>query len=99
MNYYLTNAAATDLRKIIEYTLDQWGEEQVFIYRDRLESRFNQIAKFPELGRTHVELPDHIFYVVEGKHYVFYKIVDNDIEIVRLLHARMEMVRHISKQL
>jgi len=99
VNYYLTNAAAADLREIIKYTLDQWGEEQVILYRDRLETRFALMAKFPELGRTHVELPDHIFYVTEGKHYVFYKVVDDGIEIIRLLHARMEMIRHISKQL
>jgi len=99
MNYFFTNAAAADLRSIIEYTFDKWGAEQVFTYKGRLESRFQLLAKFPEVGRTHIELPDHIFYVAEGKHYVFYKVIDEGIEIIRILHARMDMIRHISKQL
>ncbi len=97
--YHLTNAAAEDLRGIIEYTLEEWGGEQVITYRDRLESRLKLLAKFPEVGRSNVNLPEHILYVVEGKHYVFYHVVDDGIEVIRFLHARMEVLRHISEHL
>ena len=34
--YYLTNDAENDLRKIIEYTLSEWGIEQVLEYQESL---------------------------------------------------------------
>jgi len=98
-HYYLTNAAENDLREIIEYTLNEWGIEQVFTYRDQLESRLAMLAKFPEIGRANINLPSHIYYVIEGQHYVFYRIVDDGIEILRLLHGRMDIFQHISDHL
>ena len=57
------------------------------------------LAKFPEIGRVNVNLPDHIFFVVEGKHYVFYKVVTDGIEIIRFLHARMDILKNISEHM
>ena len=52
--YHLTALAEDDLRAITRYTREAWGVEQVRIYRDRLEARLNTLARFPELGRSHV---------------------------------------------
>ena len=97
--YYLTNAAEDDLRNIIEYTLEKWGIEQVLKYRDRLETRLMTLAEFPGIGRANVNLPDDILYVVEGKHYIFLKSVDDGIEVIRFIHARMDAVKHLSEHL
>lgn len=95
-SYYLTNAAASDLQGIVEYTLETWGREQVLAHRRRLEDRLALLAQFPGVGRSHVNLPEHILYVVEGKHYVFYHVVDDGIEVLRFLHARMDVMRNLS---
>ena len=97
--YHLTNAAAKDLRSIIEYTYKEWGPEQVIIYKEQLKTRFGLLAKNPLLGRAHLRLPEHIYYVLEGKHYIFYKSVDDGIEIIRILHTRMDVIRHLSGKL
>lgn len=97
--YHLSKAAEDDLREIIEYTFAEWGIDQVFKYRDNLESRLETLAKFPEVGRKNINLPEHIFYVVEGKHYVFYKIVEEGIEVIRFLHSKMDIFNDISKYL
>ena len=98
-HYHLTNAAAADLTSIVEYTLEEWGEEQVVTYRNRLDSRLKLLAKFPEVGRSHINLSEHVLYVVEGKHYVFYHIVEDGIEVLRFLHGRTDILRHISEHL
>lgn len=97
--YHLCNAAADDLRGIIEYTFEQWGEGQVHIYREHLEAKLDLIVKFPEIGRTNANLPDHIYYVVEGMHYIFYKNVDDGIEVLRFLDVRMDVMRHLREYL
>ena len=97
--YYLSKTAEDDLREIIEYTFAEWGIEQVFKFRDSLDSRLATLAKFPEVGRKNINLPEYIIYVVEGKHYVFYKVVDDGIEVIRFLHSKMDIFNHISKYL
>ena len=97
--YYLTNDAENDLREILEYTLNQWGVEQVLAYRNILESRLRTLAKFPTIGRNNINLPSEIFYIVEGKHYLFYRIVNDEIEVLRILHSKMDIFQHISNYL
>ena len=97
--YYLSKVAEDDLREIMQYTIAEWGVEQVLKYRNRLKNRLEVLAKFPEVGRQNVHLPEHIFYVVEGKHYLFYKTVDDGIEVVRLLHSKMDIFKNFSEYL
>lgn len=93
--YILSRAAESDLRSIIEYTLNEWGEAQVIAYRDRLEARLALLSKFPDIGRVHVCLPEDVLYVVEGKHYVFYRIENDDVLILRFIHYRMDIIKDI----
>ena len=98
-NYFLSNAAEADLIDIFVYTLEEWGEDQVYTYKRQLESRFEAILLFPDIGRKHPKLPSNIYYLVEGKHYIFYKKVKNDIEVLRLLHHRMDILTNLSDEL
>ena len=74
--YFLSKAAEADLENIIKYTLEEWGEDQVYTYKRQLESRLEAIVMFPDIGRKHPKLPSNIYYIVEGKHYIFYKKVN-----------------------
>ena len=98
-NYFLTKAAEADLIDIFVYTLEEWGEDQVYTYKRQLESRFEAILLFPDIGRKHPKLPADIYYLVEGKHYIFYKKVKNEIEVLRLLHYRMDILTHLADKL
>jgi len=97
--YFLTVAAESDLVDIIEYTLEQWDENQLLLYQSQLESRLEAIVKFPDIGRKHPRLSSDIFYIVEGKHYIFYKKIDEDIEVLRFLHHRMDVIAILSDEL
>lgn len=90
--YWLTRSAEKDLADIAKYTLVTWGEKQLEIYRHRLEKRLALLVEFPELGRNHPMLHSDFRYVVEGKHYIFYRPVDADIEILRFLHHRSDII-------
>jgi toxin ParE1/3/4 len=97
--YWLTRSAEEDLADIAKYTVETWGEEQLEIYRHRLEERLALLVEFPELGRNHPMLRSDFRYVVEGKHYIFYLRVGADIEVLRFLHCRSDIISKLSAYL
>ena len=97
--YWLTRSAENDLADIAKYTLETWGEKQLEIYRYRLEERLDLLVDFPGLGKNHPMLRSDFRYVVEGKHYIFYRCVDADIEVLRFLHCRSDIISKLSAYL
>ncbi|MEA2109032.1 MAG: type II toxin-antitoxin system RelE/ParE family toxin [Pseudomonadota bacterium] len=97
--YWLTRAAENDLADIAKYTLETWGEKRLLIYRQRLEQRLDFLIEFPEMGRNHPMLRSDFRYMVEGKHYIFYHSIDIDIEILRFLHCRSDIISKLSAYL
>jgi len=97
--YWLTGSAEKDLADIAKYTLETWSKEQLEIYRDRLEERLSLLVEFPESGRNHPMLRSDFRYVVEGKHYIFYRRVGADIEVLRFLHCRSDIISKLSAYL
>ncbi len=97
--YWLTEAAAGDLIDIANYTLQTWGAEQLEVYRKRLENRLALLLKHPEMGRNHPLLKNDFRYVVEGRHYIFYREVNGGIEVLRFLHCRCELMSKLAAYL
>ena len=94
--YLLTNKAVDDLSKIWEYTYEVWSESQADKYYELLTSSFQEIVQNPELGKNYDEIDKTIFGLRVGKHIVFYRVAQsNDIEILRILHQRMDLKNKI----
>jgi toxin ParE1/3/4 len=90
--YLLTNKAVEDLSKIWEYTYEVWSESQADKYYELLTSSFLEIVQNPELGKHYDEIDKEIFGLRVGKHIVFYRVSQTrDIEILRILHQRMDL--------
>src|SRR5215207_1562899 len=82
--------ASAELRAIGTSTKAKWGEEQAGIYVGELRERIKSLAKyplrFPEFG---LERPG-LRKMRSGSHAVFYRVTDEQIEIVRILHESMD---------
>lgn len=90
--YVLTKKAVEDLAKIWEYTYEVWSESQADKYYELLISSFKAIVQNPELGKNYTEIDRAILGLHVGKHIVFYRVIkSSDIEIVRILHQRMDL--------
>lgn len=97
-NYILTNKAVEDLTSIWNYTFDEWSEKQADKYYDMLMDSFQEIAKNPNLGRHYSGIADNLFGIRVTKHIVFYRKINNDqVEITRVLHERMDLKRRIQE--
>ena len=96
--YSLSNKAIEDLSKIWEYTYEVWSESQADKYYELLTSSFQEIVQNPELGKNYDEIDKSIFGLRVGKHVVFYRIAQTvDIEILRILHQRMDLKNKIDE--
>lgn len=96
--FSFSNKALQDLSEIWDYTYDVWSENQADKYYNLLIGFCNQIAKKPEKGRNYRETNQNILGLKAGEHIIFYLIIDiGEIEIVRILHAKMDLGAKLSE--
>ena len=90
--YRLTKKAIEDLNGIWEYTFDNWSERQADRYYDTLIDSCQDIADNPELGKNYRDVALDLFGFKVNRHIIFYrKLIDEPIEITRILHERMDL--------
>jgi toxin ParE1/3/4 len=97
-NYILSNKAVEDLSGIWNYTVDSWSEKQADKYYNLLLDSCQELAIAKYCGKHYPEIGEEIFGFRIGQHIVFYKpIKKNKIEIVRILHSRMDLMNRITE--
>lgn len=91
----LSPEAQKDFIGILRYTGERWGQEQLLAYRDKLNDALVLLGRNPLLGRQSAELADtHRLYFV-GSHVIVYRTRSDATEIIRILHQRMSISRHV----
>lgn len=94
-DYRFSRRAALDLEAIAEYTIERFGLEQARCYRDELGACFDQLAGNPKLGRRVEQLGVGLRRYEHRSHIIFYQQTGEGLLIVRVLHYRMDAVRHL----
>ena len=96
-DYILSKKALADLRSIWNYTVETWSEEQADIYYRNLIQAFETIADRPDsAGHSYEDVRSGYRGCHSGKHIIFYRVLKNGkVRIVRILHERMDFVRHL----
>ena len=97
---HLSPAAAEDIENILQYTLDTWGENQLKIYLATFQQTFDSIIADPEspFSKERNELFPKCRTISSGQHIVFFRVRKGDVEIVRILHKRMDFSRHLGEE-
>ncbi len=96
-SYRLTNKAVDDLAEIWNYTIEKWSEQQADKYYSLLIDCCQAIAGNPDLGKNYFGVTKDLFGVKTNRHIIFYrKIVDQPIEITRILHERMDLQNRLN---
>jgi toxin ParE1/3/4 len=95
--FTLTKKALADLVEIGRYTQKRWGKEQRNTYLTMLDGCFQQLAAAPLEGRACDEIRSGYRKMNVGSHVIFYRQSRIDeIEIVRVLHERMDIESRLS---
>jgi toxin ParE1/3/4 len=88
----LRQEAIDDLNNIWVYRIDEWSEKQADKYYTAIEFACTQIGKNPELGKEYNGINKNLLGLRTGKHIIFYQVISKDrIEVVRILHERMDL--------
>ena len=93
--YVLSPRAQLDLDEIWNYTAKRWGIDQAEIYTRQLWRHIQTVAVQPTMGRPCPEIRDGYHKYLSGSHFLFYRLIDGGVDIIRILHERMDFVRHV----
>jgi toxin ParE1/3/4 len=103
----LTETAEADFRKIVDWTLDQFGEKQAFVYAGTITAALEALNDGPTtVGvKERSEIAKGLFTLHvtrdgrRGRHFVLFRVADKGrsrtIEVLRLLHDAMDLERHV----
>ena len=94
-DYRLSRRAAKDLEDLADYTIERYGIAQARTYRDSLKACFEQLAGNSKLGRKAEQLACGLRRFEHKAHIVFYTVEEDSIYVVRVLHSRMDVQRHL----
>ncbi|MFL9935415.1 type II toxin-antitoxin system RelE/ParE family toxin [Paraburkholderia sp. RL18-103-BIB-C] len=89
----LSDEAKADTEDILLYTLLTWGLQQMQNYSDMLDRTLATIQENPHIGRPHVIEAYRCFPA--GEHLILYRVENKTVFVVRILHSRMDLPRHL----
>ena len=100
----LGSAAEVDFANILKWTTENFGARQARLYRDTLVRAIGELAKGPEVAgsksREEIAPGVRTLHIARGgrrgSHFLMCRMgPETTIEIVRILHDRMDLQRHI----
>ncbi len=93
--YRLAPAAQRDLSSIWDFTLERWDEIQAETYISEIRAAIERIAGDPQRGRNCDEIREGYRRYGIGSHLIFYIVRTDSVDVIRILHQRMDPARHI----
>lgn len=97
MRYRITPLAARHLKEIAKFTLQTWGKQRRDAYILDIRDRIEWLCENPRFGRSRPEIGDDIFSYPQGSHIIFCRLLAEHIDIIGVLHKRMDYAAHLSE--
>ncbi|MCA0316542.1 MAG: type II toxin-antitoxin system RelE/ParE family toxin [Proteobacteria bacterium] len=95
MQLALTPRAQRDLDDIVSYSEEAGGFDQAVAYVRGLHAVMQRLCRFPRMGRQADEIRPGIRVAAAGSHVILYRIGAKQIDVVRILHKRMDIDQHL----
>ena len=93
--YALTPAAQADLEEIWDYSARRWGEAQAERYTRDIQTACQALVDGTIVGRSADDIRPGYSKIAVGSHVMYFLVRSGRVEIVRILHQRMNIERHI----
>ena len=103
----LSNAAGADYKKILRWTVDNFGLEQARVYAATLSSALKDLCAGPSIAgvkrRTEIGADICTLHVArkgrKGRHFIMFRVSNvkgqKVIDVLGLLHDSMDLKRHL----
>jgi len=92
--FSFTDHAENDLVEIVDYSNETWGVRQTTKYIDGFYAQAQIISENPNMGLERSTLAAGLFSFPFESHVIFYFQEPKGIIITRVLHKKMDWVRH-----
>ena len=92
--YILSEIADKDLEDIFDLTFDEFGFDQAEKYLLEIEEIFQNLIINPQIGKKRDEIKQGLYSFPKDNHIIFYRILDNHIRIVRVLHGSRDIPKY-----
>jgi toxin ParE1/3/4 len=89
----LGSTAELDFANILKWTTENFGAHQSRLYRNTLVQVIGELANGPDIASSKAK--DEIMPGLRSLHIALYRTQGSSIEIVRILHDRMDLERHL----
>jgi len=98
MRVKISRLAASDIEEIWVYSVENWSLEQADRYYNLVMDEIEYIASHPASGKDYGEFRKGYRRERVGSHFIFYKlnVKRNEVEIIRILHQRMDIDARLS---
>ena len=96
MSYTLREIAQADLEEIWLYTFQQWDVNQADSYLKSLLDRCEWLAKNPLMGKSREDIKTGYLCFPEGAHLIFYIISQRQIDVIGIIHQKMNVENHLN---
>jgi toxin ParE1/3/4 len=94
-SYVLSPQAGRDLGEIWDYTYAAWGMDKADAYLNEIRAALLTLCDSPLLGRDCGSTRAEYRKFPVGSHLLFYRLRANHIDVIRILHRRMDIDRHL----
>ena len=90
-----SSLARADLAEISTYTQNRWGKEQKAIYLGQVKNSLQTLLDLPRTGIERDDIAVGLHSRATGSHIIYYRISEPGLEVLRVLHQRMDPKRHL----
>ena len=98
MKYKISRKAASDLEAIWLYTFENWSVEQADRYYNLIIDEIEYLSKNPTAGTYYGHVRAGYFHSMVKSHFIFYKMGQGTLEVIRILHQRMDIDAHLDTE-
>ena len=93
--YVLSPAAQADLEEIWDYTVRHWGVAQAERYTRDIQAACEAACDGILVGRSAEDIRAGYREIAVGSHVVYFRERPDTLEIIRILHRRMDVARRL----
>ncbi|MDN4504174.1 type II toxin-antitoxin system RelE/ParE family toxin [Alteromonadaceae bacterium BrNp21-10] len=93
--FVLSPQAQKSLQNIHSFSIEHFGTQQTRNYLTALRDRMRHLASNPLEGQKRDEIKTGYYSYFEGSHTIYYRTSNSGIEVIDVLHQRMEPDNHL----
>ena len=94
--FAISKKTVADLEEIWLYTVEKWSADQADRYYNLIFDEINYISRNSNSGKSMEHVRKGYRASKVKSHFIFYRISNDTIEVIRILHERMDIGNRIN---